>query len=64
MTETNQTSNETIEEMIEWINTLGVSLWGKFFATQSIDDRRKAAEWFLKQVTLFEAWQEDKNHTL
>lgn len=40
----------TIDEIYEWLGTLGVSLWADWYI-ESPDRRRLAAEWFHKQMT-------------
>lgn len=51
--------NEVLEKDIaDWIASLGVILYGRYFATNTQEDRMKAARWLAKQMRGFETWQQ------
>lgn len=40
----------TVDDIYEWLGTLGCSLWGDWYI-ESPDRRRLAAQWLCKQMT-------------
>lgn len=49
----------TVDEIYEWLGTLGVSLWADWYI-ESPDRRRLAAEWLQKQIVDSMAYVADK----